>query len=195
MRRREGFTLVEVMVGLVITGVVALLVYGAIRTAADTRARLADSRTVLRGEMAWRALVSDLARGIRAGRDYEGPTFLLQDGVDADGRPADRLVIITAAATPPLAIGADWRVSVGVGPDGLVAEATPLGRPGAPRVVRAPEGLVGLDVQVLAGGAGGWVDGWTPGATLPHALRITFWTDEGPTGVPLVLALPLGGVP
>ncbi|MEJ2205755.1 MAG: prepilin-type N-terminal cleavage/methylation domain-containing protein, partial [Gemmatimonadota bacterium] len=67
MRRRGGFTLVEVMVGLVITSVVALLVYGAIGTAADTQARLADGRTAVRGEMAWRALVAAAVRGIRSG--------------------------------------------------------------------------------------------------------------------------------
>jgi prepilin-type N-terminal cleavage/methylation domain-containing protein len=196
MRRRGGFTLVEVMVGVVITGVVALLVYGAIRTAADTQARLADGRTAVRGEMAWRALVADAVRGIRSGRDYEEPTFILQDDVDADGRPADRLVVVTAGSTPPLAPGTDWRVSLGVGPGGLVAEATPAGwRGGVPRTVWGPEEITGLDVQALASGATGWVDGWTPGGVLPHAVRITFWTADGPAGVALVLAVPLGGAP
>jgi prepilin-type N-terminal cleavage/methylation domain-containing protein len=196
MSRRGGFTLVELMVGLVITSVVALLVYGAIGTAADTQARLADGRTAVRGEMAWRVLVADAVRGIRSGREYEEPTFLLQDGVDADGRPADRLVIITSGSTPPLAPGTDWRLSLAVGREGLVAEATPVGwRVGAPRTVWGPEELTGLEVEALASGSAGWMASWTPGAILPHALRITFWTAEGPSGAPLVVALPLGGAP
>jgi prepilin-type N-terminal cleavage/methylation domain-containing protein len=193
MRRRSGFTLVEVMVGMVVTGVVALLVYGATRTAADTQARLADGRVAARGEMAWRAFVADAVRDARSGRDYDEPTFLVQDGVDPDGHPADRLVLVTTTSMPPLAIGADWRVSIAAGREGLVAEATPLGRSTPRRTVWAPEDLTGMDVQALAGGR--WVNAWPGEPSLPRAVRITFWTADGPRGVPLVLVLPLSGSP
>jgi len=193
MRRRSGFTLVEVMVGVVVTGIVALLVYGAMRTAADTEARLADGRLAARGEMAWRAFVADAVRGVRKGRDYDEPTFLVQDGVDPDGHPADRLVLVTTASVPPLAIGADWRVFIAAGREGLVAEATPLGRSTGARTLWAPEDLTGMDVQALVGGR--WVGAWSGGPSLPRALRITFWTADGPRGVPLVLTLPMGGTP
>jgi len=193
MRRPGGFTLVEVMVGIVVTSVVALLVYGAMSTAADTQARLARGWAAERGEMAWRAIVDDLTRSVRARGDDDEPTLVVQDGRDRDGRPADRLVLVTAAGTPPLASGADWRVAVESGPDGLVAVAVPLGRTAPARTLWAPDDLTGMDVQALAGGL--WLDAWAGGPRLPEALRITFWTEAGPKGVPLVVALPVGGGP
>jgi prepilin-type N-terminal cleavage/methylation domain-containing protein len=193
MRRSDGFTLVEVMLGLVITGVVALLVYGALRTAADTEARLADGRVAARAELAWRAIIADAVRGVRSSLDYDEPTLVVQDGMGPAGHPADHLMLVTGAGSPPLAPGADWRVSLETGARGLVAEATPLGRPAASRVLRAPEGFTGIDVEVLAGGR--WLDAWPGGRELPRAIRVTFWTAEGPRGMPLVLALPLAEGP
>ena len=40
MRRATGFTLIELMVAIVVTGVVALLVYGVIGVAVDTQGRV-----------------------------------------------------------------------------------------------------------------------------------------------------------
>lgn len=195
MKRSPGFTLLEVMVGLVITGVVALLVYGAIRTAADTQARLAAGRSTARAEMAWRAIITDAVRNVRASTDYGAPTLRVESAQAPDGRPADRLVLVTTASTPPLAGGTDWQVSVVPGPNDLIAEAIPLGRRGPARRIRGPTGLTGLDVQALGVGSVTWRDSWTTDGALPRALRITFWTNEGPSPQPLLVALPLGSGP
>jgi prepilin-type N-terminal cleavage/methylation domain-containing protein len=195
VKRTSGFTLVEVMMGLVITGVVALLVYGAIRTAADTQASLAAGRSAVRAEMAWRAIITDAVRNVRAPTDYGAPTLRLESGEGPDGRPADRLVLVTAASTPPLTTGTDWQVSVAPGPSDLIAEAVPLGRRGQPLRIRGPTGVTGLDVQALGVGSARWRDSWTTDRSLPRALRITFWTDEGPAPRPLLVSLPLGSGP
>lgn len=187
--RRRGFTLIEVTVGLVITGVVALLAYAAIATASDTERSLSADGARTQGQAAWRAIVRDVVRNVRASEDYGGPTLLLQDGSRGAGRPGDRLALVSGAETPPLVEGVDWRVSFQVTDEGLIARATPLSRPGPVRVVRGPDGVVGMDVQALSNR--GWVDSWSDSLSLPAALRITFWTREGPEAEPLVLALPV----
>lgn len=195
MRRRSGFTLVEVITALVLTGVVALLVYGALGTAADTQARLAGGGIALRRELAWRAIVTDAVRGVRSPDDYDDPTLVVESRTDGRSRPADRVVLVTSGSMPPLTADADWRVVLAAGPDGVFAEATPLAGSGTPSFVPGPADLVGLDVQVLARGSSVWRDSWPGGGTLPRALRITFWTASGPWGDPFLVALPLGSGP
>ncbi len=187
---RRGLTLIEVTVGLVVTGVVALLAYGAVATASDTQLSLSAEGARAQGRVAWQALVRDVVRNVRASEEYGGPTLLLQDGARGGGRPGDRLALVSGAQTPPLGEGADWRVAFTVTDEGAIGRATPLSRPGTPRVVRGPREIVGMEVQALS--YRGWVDTWTDSMSLPAALRITFWTEEGPEPTPLLLALPVG---
>ena len=44
----------------------------------------------------------------------------------------------------------------------LMTGSTPLSRPGPLRVVRGPDGVVGMDVQALSNR--GWVDSWSDSA-------------------------------
>lgn len=188
MTRRRGFTLIEVTLGLVLTGLVALLSYGALASASDTRQALQADRTRRRAEAAWRELVSGTVRSLRLPAEYDAATLSLRSGVDGRGRPADELVLVTAAGAPPLAPGIDWRVTLSTDGDGVVARAEPLGRGDGVRSVRAPAGTRGVETELLYRGS--WVSSWSSDSELPEALRLTFWDEEGPTGNPLVVALP-----
>jgi len=190
MTRRRGFTLIEITLGIVLTGVVALMAYGAIAAAADTQERLAADRSDRLADAAWRSLVVDAVRSARSPLDYDAPTLIVQDGAGTGGRPADRLAVVTSSGSPPLSPGTDWALSIGAEGDGMIARASPLGPWQDARVVRGPAALRGMSVEVL--GPGGWVTAWASDLELPRALRITFFTEDGEAGVPLVIAVPAG---
>lgn len=192
MTRAAGFTLIEVTLGLVIAGIVALLAYGTVATATEVQERLTLGRSTLQARSAWRSLVADAVRNARSNPGFEGPSLILQDDGSSEGAPSDRLVLVTAASRPPFDVGADWRVSFSVDAQGLVVEAAPLGVPSPARIVRAPSEVTGWDVEALVPGMG-WVNSWT--GDLPAALRIVFWSEEGPSDVPLVLTVPLESGP
>ena len=201
--RPAGFTLVEVTVGLVLAGVVALLAYGALSTATDTRDRLAEGRLSNRSEEAWRDLIRQSLREARSGMEYAGATLLVEGGTDAGGRPSDRLTVLTSWGGPPLSPGVDWEVVFHTEDGRMVAEARAL--PGGQdpgtassspvRRIPGPVGITGMEVEALPGGRVGWVDTWRPGQGLPYGVRVTLWTEDGPRAAPLVVSLPLGGTP
>lgn len=191
--RGAGFTLVEVLLGLVLLGVVSLLGYGALATATDTQDRLAAGRAALQADVAWRTLLTDAIRAARDPFDYGGPTVAVQDGgTDESGRPLDRFAVITAGGPPPLNEGADWQLNLMVLDERLALEATALGRNAPPRVLWGPEGLTGLRVEALAA-SGIWSETWTSARELPRAIRITFWDGDGQAGPPLLVAIPTAG--
>jgi prepilin-type N-terminal cleavage/methylation domain-containing protein len=77
---RRGFTLFELLVALTLTGIVALLVYGAAGTAIDTEQRLRTRESEGRAERAWRAILEDALRNTRSAEDYQRPTFVVESG-------------------------------------------------------------------------------------------------------------------
>jgi prepilin-type N-terminal cleavage/methylation domain-containing protein len=188
-----GFTLIEITLAIVLLGVVSLLAYGAIATATATQDRLAEGRTALQAEVAWRTLLTDAIRAARDPFDYGGPTVAVQDGaVDRDGRPLDRFAVITAGGPPPLNDGADWQLTLGIVEGGLGLEAVPVGRSAPARLLRGPPGYTGMQVEALTG-TGMWSETWTSDRALPYAVRITFWGPDGPAGPPLVVGIPTAG--
>jgi len=193
MKWRGGFTLIELVVAIAITGVVALLVYGAARAAVDTRARLEVEQLALRSQLAGNLLVTDALRNVRTAQDYGRPTLVLEPGSDALGRPRDRLRIITAGGTPPLTGDADWEVVIEPLPEGLTLIAQPIGVAAPPRQLARLPGVTGLDVRVLAGPAAmEWAEEWSQPFFLPRAVEITLWTDAGPLVPPLLVTLGQG---
>jgi len=195
MNGRAGFTLLELIVALVLAGVVALLVYGASAAAFDTQDRLEERRLALRSVQAWRATLEDALRNARPAPTYQDTAFWLDDRTDIGGRPRDRISFLTAGGLPPLTADSDWRVTVTATEQGLTLLAQPVGAlVPARRIVGVP-GITGLQVRVreftpeLA-----WSDTWRFPRLVPRAIELTYWSDAGPVGPPVRLALPLGGV-
>ena len=196
MKRRGGFTLLELLVALTLTGVVALLVYGVAAVALDTEERLEAQQLASRSERAWHAVVEDALRNVRANSDYPRATLALEQHFDAMGRPQDRLEFITAGWTPPLTGDSDWSVRIESAGGHLVLTATPIGlNTPTPRVVEWPA-ATGLDVAAFGGlQQPTWVETWADRRILPLALELTYWTDAGSPGAPVVITLPAGSRP
>src|SRR5437899_12464525 len=89
--RASGFTLLEVMVAIVLTGLVVLLAYGAAQVSYDAHARLRADVDALQEAQALRELLQDALRSARAPQRPGDPRFTLHAGrlpsATAGGRP------------------------------------------------------------------------------------------------------------
>lgn len=193
MSQRSGFTLIEVMVSIVLTAVVSLLVYGAVQAAHDTQSRIDRERHGLQSSLAMRLLLESALAGAQNLDLATDSVFLLVPSKSAQGIPHDRLTFVTSSDFPPLSPGADWIVTLASTAAGLRLTGGPLGVRTPARVLATLPGITGLRVRALHRQlTPGWVESWVARGRLPQAVELTYWTDRGPVGVPVVAALPLG---
>lgn len=170
--RRNAFTLIEVMVALVVTGLVVSLAYGAAQAGFDTEDRLDAHRAGQERAAAMRTLLADALRhqveGVRGGDEV----FALTDRVASGGGSADSLRLATRGLVAPLGGSATWNVSVWLAGDTLRLSARPLAG-GVP--VEAWQGEVrSFDVQALGRGLSAeWSGTWPDGDVAPDAVSLT----------------------
>ena len=192
MTTRRGFTLLEVMVAVVVTGVVALVVYGAAGAAIDTQARLDVERSRLQQSRALRAALGDALRNLAAPTRYGDTVLAVEVATDRRGRPSDRLSFITGGGTPPLLAGTDWRVTLSAENGGLVLVATPMGTADPLPVVARVPGAGGLRVRVARAGLSRWTEGSIALLDLPRGVELTWSSDSSGTEPPLVVQVARG---
>lgn len=191
MTARRGFTLIEVMIAIVLTGVVALLVYGSAQAATDVAERLAEHRHGIQSARGMRTLLQDALRSAEAGAP--GEVAFRVTHATPGGRPADWLEFSAGGQLLPLDPAYDWRLQLAPTADGLIFTARAANATGTAPVVARLEGVTGVRIETLGREDEGWSTGWDTDG-LPVAVRITYWSDTGPVGVPLVVTLPDGGV-
>jgi prepilin-type N-terminal cleavage/methylation domain-containing protein len=193
--RRSGFTLVEILVSLVLTAVLSLLVYGAVQVARDTQAQIAGERQALQSALAMRLLLEAALMGAQTTLLAPDTAFVLESGVSSQGRPRDRLTFSTSSDLPPLTPGTDWIVTLAPTAAGLDLMGTPRGVRTPSRLLARLPGVNGLAVRVRHTEIdGGWSQEWNLPSVLPEAVELTYWTDSGPVGLPLVVTLALGRI-
>ncbi len=193
MRRtaRSGFTLLELVVTIAVTGVVALLVYGVLDTAVDTERRIAARGEAARTAAGWQSLVASALRNARPAAGGGEAVFLLEEGRSAAGLSADRLTFFTAGGVAPLTSDAEWQVTLGAGRDGVVLAARPVGVAAPERRVRAPGPLRGVSIRVRGDAPGDpWRDTWPRADELPRGVEIRFQTGDGEPAGSLRVVLP-----
>jgi prepilin-type N-terminal cleavage/methylation domain-containing protein len=196
MRRGSGFTLIEVLVSIVLTGVVSLLVYGVAQGARDTVARIADDRHALQSAVAMRFLLQGALAAAQTSFGRADTVFVLENRVSARNLPQDRLTFVASGDFPPLSPGADWIVTLEPTPAGLRFVGAPRGYRTPSRVLALLPGVTGLAIRVLVGQKEpAWSQEWSFPTALPRAVELTYWTVSGPVGVPLKVSLALGQVP
>jgi prepilin-type N-terminal cleavage/methylation domain-containing protein len=191
--QRSGFTLLEVLVSIVLTAVVSLLVYGAVQAAHDTENRIDRERHGLQSSLAMRLVLESALAGAQNYDLAADSVFLLVPGTSAQGIPHDRLTFVTSADFPPLSPGADWIVTLAPSSSGLRLTGGPLGVRTPARVLATLPGITGLKIRARHQElAPEWSESWVARGRLPQAVELTYWTDRGPVGVPVIAALPLG---
>jgi prepilin-type N-terminal cleavage/methylation domain-containing protein len=187
-RPRRGFTLVELMVALVVTGMIALAAYGALDAGTSTRARVQGALGEREGALLARALLDD---ALRHAADASDPALVFARA-EASG---DVLDFVSRGVAPadgtPLGASPRWRVRVGTGAAGdVVLVATPLDAPG-PALRSALAGVRALRVTTLG------PDGWTRAAAdverVPEVVRVELVAAPGRDALPPVVARTAAG--
>jgi len=194
-RGRSAFTLLELLVAIVLTSVIALLVYSVVDAGVRTQERLSDAARSMQVMRIMRATLEDGLRNARLSPRPGEPAFAVDDRENARGHPADRLRFSTVGTLPPLTPDAEWIVTVEPTAAGLTLAAVPTGVR-APRsfIVGPLPGITGLSVRVLQQRSDSASGEWLPGGSgVPRAVEISYWSDAGPVGTPLRVAFPLGG--
>jgi prepilin-type N-terminal cleavage/methylation domain-containing protein len=193
-RPRAGMTLVELLVGLAITGMVTAIAYAAFGTLADHHRR-ADvaAQAALRESAVRHTLLAWLA-GARLTVEEDGPQFRALDGAH-EGRPDDELSFLTTARTP---LGdAETIVRLFVDRDdrtperGLVAELSEW-RGTRVELVELEPRATGLDARYVSGALGQrqWLPTWISSSVLPAGAELVLTSAPGDT-LPPLLRLPL----
>jgi len=192
-----GFTLIELIVSLTITGAVLSAGFAAFRTVLDRR----DVAAAMLDEIARAAGERELLRSwIEAARlPHQGePAFA---GLDAlSGKlPDDNLTLLTAATAE--LDGVEAIVRLGVDRDertperGLVARLTSWPA-GERRTVEIDRRVTGLELRYcsLPLGDRGWLPSWVSSTILPSGVELRLIGDSLPPLLRLPLLVPVGGV-
>src|SRR5262249_52399161 len=136
-----GFTLLEIIVAVVLTSLVALIAYGALHVSLGARERLGAAMAVEQRARVTRELLIDVLRNTRTPQRRSDTTFTLS---------GDTLTVVAAGGGPPLDADCDWRVTIAPNAGGLMFVAEPVGRTGPARVAFPLPGVTRMEVRVLA---------------------------------------------
>lgn len=187
MRRpRRGFTLIELMVSIVLTGLVAMLAYGSVQAGLDSSARIDEYRRTNESEALTRSLIADALRHLSEAPS--GASFEIERTVES----GDVLRFVSRGVSGSLGVGALWRVEIAPSAKGLQFSAVPLEGDLNPIQGRVAS-LRSISVRVLrAPDAADWQDRWESTRQFPAAVEISFRDASGVlSGPPLIFATAL----
>ena len=140
--RAGGFTLIEVIVAIVLTGIVTLLAYGSVQAGLDSANRIEAYRRTTESEALVRSLVSDALRHPADAPD--GTSFEIAQTAES----GDVLRFVSRGVSGPLGAGELWRVEIAPSAKGLEFSALPLEGDISPIRGKVPS-LGSIDVHVL----------------------------------------------
>lgn len=193
-RRQRGMTLLELVIGITITGLALSAGFGALAALGDRRRQMDAAMDVVTHAATLRADLASWMGGAHLLAEEGGPNFRGLDG--AEGRlPDDELTFLTTAPTP-LGTG-ETIVRLYVDRDSVTAEqglmaafAEWRGTESA-RLELEPH-VVGIDAQYLSGvlGRPAWLSSWISSTLLPAGIELSFVGAAGDT-LPPLLRLPL----
>jgi prepilin-type N-terminal cleavage/methylation domain-containing protein len=183
---RAGFTLLEVMLALVLTGLVVLVAYAAAQVSFEARARLTSTLHEDDRLRAIRVLLRDALRNARAPQRASAPGFTLANG---------RLSFVASGGAAPLDPDYDWLITAQAGAQGLEVDAVPLGHARSARITFRAPSVTRWQVHVLALDDSAWQDDWSAPTVLPRAASLVFWQGTTPVGQPMDVVLWSGNPP
>ena len=175
----RGFTLLEVMIAIVLTSIVALMAFASAQVSADSYAVITGRLAAVRSDRAARQTLLDLLHNVRPPRARGDTAFALSGDT----------LRFTAAGAPPLDPEYDWLVSIEPGDSGLSLVGRSMGRgPAASMRLRLPR-ITRWQVRVLPPRGNEWKDVWAPAPVMPEAVAITLWHGDEPTGAAFTVRL------
>ncbi len=201
---RRGMTLIELMVGIVITGIATAAGYAAFSSILDNRERAKVSTTEVQKAASMRLLLASWFANSRIVRD-SGTTVPTTTGIGAT-EPSDEVKFITTAPTPLGSQSTQVWMYIDRDPftpeSGLVAELTSLNQAVdsilmivvSKKVELSPE-VQGLEVLLLDPTTRLWVSRFDIGTAVPLGLQVVLhpaWRDSLPPLLRIPFVYPLG---
>ncbi len=185
--RRSGFTLLELMVALVISGLVALLAYSAITAGLDTLDRVETHRRETQQRALARPLISDALRHIADASENASTVFQITPG---RGPGNGSLVFLTRGIDAPLGASGLWRMTLSASQDGLSVDAVPLEDAARSEIRSMIPGVREMRVRFLPTQEDQlWVTNWEASRQHPYAVKIEMIDSLGRImDTPLVVA-------
>jgi general secretion pathway protein J len=177
---QRGFTLIEVMVALVVTGMVVSLAYGTLRAGLDARERLDDRRARAESLVALRAVLGDALRHVERGVADD-------DTVPAMSAAGAALLLATRGLAPPQGAGERWRLTLAATTEGVRLDAAPERAGGVPVRLLVHEARA-LEVRVLPYAGAAWSRGWTRPSAAPAAVAVRLLDGDGRDLAPPLIA-------
>jgi prepilin-type N-terminal cleavage/methylation domain-containing protein len=189
--KRAAFTLIEVMVALVVTGLVVTLAYGAAHAGFEVEDRVNEVRDGVQAESQARVFLGDALRHSLPGTRGAGDVFQLTDAMH-EGLPADALTFDTRGVESPFGAGDVWRVTLQLTDEGAAITAHSLRDPGH-EVHGLLPGVRGVNVMVRPRGEGApWRETWDDPDVAPRTVSVALLNAAGrSTSAPLVTQLGL----
>ncbi len=192
---KRGFTLVEVIVAMLLTGVVALLAYGSMQAGFDSSDRISAYRSGAEAEALTRSILIDALRH-PAEAPSGGPRSLQLSAVAVDGTTSNVLSFVTRGVIPPLGASSLWMMTVGPSPSGLSLSAKSLDDPSQPDINAVLGSVRRLRVRVLRSTEGAvWENAWNSQREIPAAIEIVFIDSAGRESGPAMLVRMTGDYP
>ncbi len=189
MTRRRGFTLIEVMVAITVTGLALTTAGMALAAARNTSARIQAHEARTEADSRVRALLTDMLRHAPPSEQVDGPLLVVEE---SDGAPVLRF--LSTGVREPYGTGPTWRVEVAVHDSTLEVRATPTGRDRTASPLTATLAPVsGFAVRVLehatALDAATWRSDWPIAQDRPRAIEVTWRLSSGAVPTPLRVVL------
>jgi prepilin-type N-terminal cleavage/methylation domain-containing protein len=192
--RRRAFTLVEVSVAIVVTGLVVSMAYAALQAGLDTQERQTRASDGSERETVARSILSRAIRHAVRGTTGGDAVFVLGDRLGAGA--SDELRFRTRGMLEPLGASTVFDVSLVATDDGVVLAARPVDGDDPPFHATLP-GIRAIDVRVRGRDArDGWLESWPAADRSPVAVSIAFLGGDGRViGAPLIARVGLEGNP
>lgn len=187
MKRSDGFTLIEMTIAIVVSGVVALLSYGTVQAGFDSGERIERYRGEVESAALMRSLVVDALRH-PASAAGSGKSFSLTHGGAGDLNN-DRLEFVSRGVSPPHGSGAIWNVTIESTPKGLSFSASPLESTFEKAMHSLLPAIHGMRVRVMRTRADNtWASEWSSRNVAPYAVELIFVDALGHnSGAPVIV--------
>jgi len=187
-RRRPGFSLIELMIALVVTSLIASLAYSVARAGNDTSERLSSHQREGEATAVTFQLIADAVRhaepGVRGGTDV----FEVTNVVGPAGTRSSELTLLTRGIVAPLGSSELWTVHLETTRAGLTIEAGPVSN-SEPRIRTVLRNVGALQVRALPRGTGAsWTTDWPTPDIAPTAVELTFVTQSAARPLPPLIA-------
>lgn len=169
--RRSGFTLLELLLAILVTGIVALVAYAAITAGLDTLDRVDAHRRETQSRALFRPLVSDALRHIADAGAGGAAVFEI---TPSEGTVrGESLAFLTRGVESPLGSSALWKLRIFTSASGLNVHADPLEDVGHPAITTVVPGVHEMRVRVLQTRQDRvWVTNWNSPRQHPYAIKI-----------------------